>query len=98
MRLLYVTDRQVDAYLLKSLRQASHVVEPTTCPADGAEMAATGGVYDGVILDWSVLSAATCAEFAQAARGALIVMIAEPGDEAARTAVLHAGADACFVR
>ena len=98
MRLLYVTDRQVDDYLLKSLRQASHVVEPTICPADGAEMVAAGGLYDGVILDWSVLSAEIASEFAKAAHEALIMMIAEPGDEAARTAVLRAGADACFVR
>ena len=55
MRLLYVTDRQVDDYLVGSLREARHVVELTNRPADGVEMAASGA-YDGVVLDWSTLS------------------------------------------
>jgi DNA-binding response OmpR family regulator len=97
MRLLYVTDRQVDDYLVGSLREARHVVELTNRPADGVEMAASGD-YDGVVLDWSTLSAACSARFRAAAPAALIAMIAEPADGAARAGVLDAGADACFVR
>ena len=97
MRLLYVTDRQIDAYLVKSLRQAGHVVETTRQPGDGAEMATTGA-YDAIVLDWSTLSAACSARFAAAGAGALVLIIAEPGDERHRTAALDAGADACFAR
>jgi len=97
MRLLYVTDRQVDAYLVGSLREARHVVELTNRPADGVEMAASGA-YDGVLLDWSMLSATCSARFRAAAPAALIAMIAERADGTARAGVLDAGADACFVR
>jgi DNA-binding response OmpR family regulator len=97
MRLLYVTDRQVDDYLVGSLREARHVVELTNRPADGVEMAASGA-YDGVVLDWSTLSPDCSARFRAAAPAALIAMIAESADGAARAGVLDAGADACFVR
>jgi two-component system OmpR family response regulator len=97
MHLLYATDRQVDAYLVKALREAGHVVEATDQPGDGVMMAG-GGEYQAILLDWSAPPADCAARFAAAAGGALIVVIAAAGDEAERTRVLTAGADACFIR
>jgi two-component system OmpR family response regulator len=97
MRLLFATDRQVDAYLLKALREAGHGVEATDQPADGVEMALAGG-YEAIVLDWSGPPAAAVDRFVAAARGALVLVILAAAEEAPRAAVLKAGADACFVR
>ncbi len=97
MRLLYVTDRQVDAYLVKALREAGHVVDATALPADGV-MIASGGDYQAVVLDWSSPAADWTARFAEAAPEALVMVIAASGDGGERARVLRAGADACFVR
>ncbi len=96
MHLLYVTDRRVDAYLVKALREVGHVVDPTDQPADGVVMA-TGGEYQAVVLDWSAPSLDCARRYAQAG-DALLVMIAATGDKAQRAAILKAGADACFIR
>lgn len=95
--MLYATDRRVDAYLLKALREAGHLVEATGRPADAVEMAATGG-YEAILLDWSSPSIDCAARFAAAAAGPLMLLIAANGGEADRAAVLKAGADACFIR
>ena len=50
MHLLYVSDREVDAYLVKALREAGHVVEATTQPDDGV-MIAAGGDHQAIVLD-----------------------------------------------
>jgi two-component system OmpR family response regulator len=97
MHLLYAADRHLDAYLVKALREAGHVVEATDQPADGVEMA-RGGDYQVIVLDWAAPPADCVARFSGAARDALILVIVAEGDEAARAAVLRAGADACFVR
>jgi two-component system OmpR family response regulator len=97
MHLLYVTDRQIDAYLLKALREAGHVVEPTDQPADGVVMAATGD-YQAVMLDWSAPPVDCAARFAAASGEALVLVIAAAGDDADRAKALKAGADACFIR
>jgi len=96
MRLLYVTDGRLDAYLLKALREAGHMVEATDQPIDAVE-AATASEYQAIILDWSAEPSAAIAALAAAAN-ALILVIVPAADEAFRTAVLLAGADACFVR
>jgi DNA-binding response OmpR family regulator len=96
MRLLYVTDRRPDAYLLKALREAGHMVEATEDPGDAVEVA-TASEYQAIILDWSSEPLAATATLA-AATTALILVIAPAAEEALRAAVLRAGADACFVR
>ena len=96
MHLLYVTDGRVDAYMVKALRQAGHVVDATDQPADGVVMVA-GGDYQAVVLDWSA-PPQDCAKRYAAAGEALLMVIASEGDEAARAAILQAGADACFIR
>jgi two-component system, OmpR family, response regulator len=95
VRLLYVTDRRVDAYLVKALREAGHIVETTNEPADGLVMAAHGD-YRAIVLDWWGRPAEGAAPFSAAA-ASLLVVIAAP-DEAATAAVLAAGADALFAR
>lgn len=95
VRLLYATDRRIDAYLVKALREAGHVVEATGRPADGLAMAADGD-YRAIVLDWWGPPAEGAARFAQAAR-ALLVVIAAP-DGAGPAGVLAAGADALFDR
>ncbi|HEX4181267.1 MAG TPA: response regulator transcription factor [Caulobacteraceae bacterium] len=97
MRLLYVTDHRIDAYLVKALREAGHVLDLAGEPADGVEMA-TGGGYEAIVLDWSGPPAPCAARFAAVARGSLVVVISAAADEAERTVVLEAGADACFTR
>ena len=97
MHLLYAADRTLDAYLVKALREAGHVVEATDQPADGVEMA-RGGDYQAIVLDWTAPPADCVARFSSAAPDALILVLMAAGDEAARAAVLQAGADACFVR
>ncbi|MDR3511535.1 MAG: response regulator transcription factor [Caulobacteraceae bacterium] len=97
MHLLYVTDQRIDAYLVRALREAGHVVEVTAEPADGVEMAG-GGNYEAIVMDWAAPDARCAARFAAAASGALLVVIAATGEEAQRVAVLNDGADACFVR
>ena len=98
MRLLYVADVRVDAYLVNALREAGHVVDATDCPADGLEMA-SGDAYQGIIADWSASFAGHAAGFAAStAVRALLLVIMPAGHEPERAAVLAAGADACFTR
>jgi two-component system OmpR family response regulator len=97
MRLLYVTDDRVDAYLVKALKEAGHVLDLASEPADGVEMASGGG-YEAILLDWSGPPASCAARFAAAGQGAFVVVIAAAADDAGRTLVLEAGADACFTR
>jgi DNA-binding response OmpR family regulator len=96
MRLLYVTDGRPDAFLLKALREAGHVLEATAEPIDAVELASDGD-YHAIILDWSSSPLAATAALA-AATPALILAIVPAGGEWSRTAVLRAGADACFMR
>jgi DNA-binding response OmpR family regulator len=97
MHLLYVTDRQVDAYLVKALREAGHVVEATALPADGVIIAA-GGDHQVIVLDCHASTADWTARFAEAAVDALVMVISTGDDSGERASVLRAGADACFVR
>ena len=97
MHLLYATDHRIDAYLIKALREAGHVVEQTDRPADGLAMAASGE-YQAVVLDWSGPPAPCAARFAAVAPRSLVVVIAAVADEAERVGILTAGADACFTR
>lgn len=97
MHLLYATDRHVDAYLVKALREAGHVVDVTDQPADGVVMA-SGGDYQAILLDWSAPSLDCARRYAGACGEALLLIVAAQGDETERAAVLKAGADACFIR
>src|ERR1700761_9007393 len=97
MHLLYAADLRIDAYIVKALREAGHVVEATAAPADGVEMA-RGGDYQAIVLDWAAPPHDCVARFSAAASAALILVIVAAGDETARAAVLQAGADACFLR
>jgi DNA-binding response OmpR family regulator len=97
MHLLYVTDRQTDAYLVQALRESGHVVEVTDQPGDGVVMAA-GGDYQAIVLDWSTAEVDCAARFVAAAPQTLVMMIAASADDAERVGVLKAGADVCFVR
>jgi two-component system OmpR family response regulator len=98
MHLLYVTDRQIDAYLIQALRESGHVVEVTDQPGDGVVMAA-GGDYQAIVLDWSTAQVDRAARFAAAAPETLVMMIvASAADDAERVRVLKAGVDVCFVR
>jgi OmpR-family two-component system manganese-sensing response regulator len=98
MRLLYVADVRVDAYLVNALREAGHVVDACNSPADGLEMA-SGDAYQAIVADWSASFAGHAAGFADSpARGALLLVIMPAGHEAERAAVLAAGADVCFTR
>ena len=97
MHLLYATDRQIDAYVVKALRQAGHVVEPTDQPADGLAMASAGD-YQAIILDWWARPAECAARFAQAGPRSAVVVICAITDEAERIEIFKAGADACFIR
>jgi len=96
MRLLYATDGRVDAYLVKALREAGHVVEATEEAADIVEIAQAGD-YQAVILDWSTPPIEGAARIAEAA-AAIVLAIVPSADEAQRAALLRAGADACLVR
>jgi two-component system OmpR family response regulator len=95
MHLLYVTDHQIDAYLVKALREAGHVVEVVDRPADALVMAADAD-YQAILLDWMGPPEDCAARFAAAATWSLVVVIAASRDEAARTRILTAGADAFF--
>jgi two-component system OmpR family response regulator len=97
MHLLYATDRQIDAYVVKALREAGHIVEPTNQPADGLAMASAGD-YQAMILDWWARPAENAAHFAQAGPWAPVVVICAIADEAERIEIFKAGADACFIR
>jgi two-component system OmpR family response regulator len=97
MHLLYVTDARVDAYLVKALLEAGHVVEVADGPADALVMAASGD-HQAIVLDWAGPPAHCAARFAAASAWALVVVIVASGDEASRAQVLQAGADACFTR
>ena len=97
MHLLYVTDHQVDTYLIQALRESGHVVEVTDQPADGAEMAA-GGDYQAILLDWTSPRIDCAVRFVAAAPETLVLMVAVSADEAERVRVLKAGVDVCFVR
>ncbi len=95
MRLLYATDRRIDAYLVKALREAGHVVETTQQPADAVAMAAETD-YRAIVLDWWGPPAEGAASFADATESLLIVIAA--ADVEGPAAVLAAGADAVFTR
>ena len=97
MHLLYTTDHHADAYLIKALREAGHVVDATEYGSDALEMAPVGG-YQVILLDWSGPPVDCARRFATAAPEASVVVITTTGDSAARTQVLKAGADAYFVR
>jgi len=97
MHLLYATDSRIDAYLVKALREAGHVVDETDQPEDGLVMAAKGE-YRAVVLDWTGAPAPCAARFAAMAPRSLVVVIAAAADEAERAGILLAGADACFTR
>jgi two-component system OmpR family response regulator len=97
MHLLYVSDVRVDAYLVKALREAGHLVEIPDDPADGVAMAADGS-YEAIIVDWSSSAMEAVARFAAVAASALVVVIIVPGQESEQARLLEAGADACFTR
>jgi len=97
VRLLYVTDARVDAYLVKALHEAGHVVDASDCPAAGLEMAAADA-YQAIVADWSTPFAGCAGKFADTAAAALLLVIIATGADGERTAVLAAGADACFSR
>jgi two-component system OmpR family response regulator len=97
MRVLYVSDHKIDAYLTKALREVGHIVEVTDQPSDGVTMA-SGGLYEAVLLDWVGPAEACAARFAEVSRGSLVFVITAYADDAARTRILQAGADACFTR
>ena len=97
MHLLYACDGRPDAYLVKALKEAGHMVENPRDPADGVAMAA-GGHYDAVIVDGFSSPTEVVAQFAAVARSALVVVIAAAGQEAEQARLLESGADACFTR
>jgi two-component system OmpR family response regulator len=97
MRLLYATDRQIDAYVVKALREAGHVVEPTDLPADGLAMASAGD-YQATVLDWWTRPAESAARFARAGPWSPVIVICATADKAERIEIFKAGADACFTR
>jgi two-component system OmpR family response regulator len=97
MHLLYATDHHADAYLIKALREAGHVVDATEYGSDALAMAPDGD-YQVILLDWSGPPVDCARRFAAAAPEASVVVIAATGDSAARTRVLKAGADAYFIR
>jgi two-component system OmpR family response regulator len=97
MHLLYAADHRVDAYLVKALREAGHVVEATGEPADGLSMASDGD-HQAIILDWMGPAIPCVKRFAAAVPHILILVITAAADESERTAILEAGADACFTR
>jgi two-component system OmpR family response regulator len=97
MHLLYLPDRPRDAYLIKALSEAGHVVEIVADWAEAQALAATGQ-YDAALLDAAHPDIARVRRIAQAAKGAAVVVLAEAATPAERTEALRAGADACFVR
>ncbi|HLZ82239.1 MAG TPA: response regulator transcription factor [Caulobacteraceae bacterium] len=97
VRVLYATDRRVDGYLVKALREAGHVVETTRQPADALAMAGDGD-YRAIVLDWWGTPADGAARFAAAAADPLLVVIASADAPEPAADVLAAGADAVFTR
>jgi DNA-binding response OmpR family regulator len=97
MHLLYVTERQTDAYLIQALRESGHVVEVTDQPGDGVVMAA-GGDYQAIVLDWSMPRLDCAAGFVAAAPETLVMMIAARADGPERISLLKAGVDVFIVR
>jgi two-component system OmpR family response regulator len=97
MHILYVADRRIDAYLVKALREAGHVAEAVHQLPDGLTVAVDGS-FEAIILDWSTSPTSATVRFASAAPRAFLVVVAASADEAARTTILQAGADACFTR
>jgi two-component system OmpR family response regulator len=97
MHLLYATDHGPDAYLVKALREAGHVVEAPAEPADALEMTRTGD-YQALVLDWVAAPTPAVSQFAAATSGALVLVITGPAHAREHAAILAAGADACFVR
>jgi DNA-binding response OmpR family regulator len=96
VRVLYATDRRIDRYLVEALREAGHIVEATSRPADGLIEAAAGG-YRVIVLDWWESPAEGATRFAAAAPQSLLAVIAAV-DAAGVAGVLAAGADAVFTR
>jgi two-component system OmpR family response regulator len=95
VRLLYATDRRIDGYLVKALREAGHVVETTPEPVDAQAMAVDGD-YRAIVLDWWGPPAEGAASFADATESLLVVITG--ADVEGPAAVLAAGADAVFTR
>jgi len=101
VRLLHASHRPRDLYLAKALIQAGHVVETLASPGDAA-VASAGDDYDAVLLEVADLAdaplAAQLAALARCADRAIVVLIADRAEPAARAAALRAGADACLIR
>jgi len=97
VRLLHASHRPRDLYLAKALIQAGHVVETLTSPGDAA-VASAGDDYDAVLLEVADLADAPLAALSRCADRAIVVLIADRAEPAARAAALRAGADACLIR
>lgn len=97
MRLLHASHRPRDLYLAKALVQAGHVVETLASPSDAAAASADDD-YDAVLLEVADLADAPLAALSRCADRAIVVLIADRAEPAARAAALRAGADACLIR
>jgi len=92
VRLAYLAAGSPDPHLVKSLRDAGHLVEAVD--RHGIEDSS----FDALIIDEPDVSPEAVHEAAALARGAFVVVVGAPGDERARAGLLRAGADACLAR
>lgn len=100
MHILYVPDAPVrprDDYLINALGEAGHVVEPAQSVAEAMFMM-SAGEYDVVALDVASLADRPLKRIVEAARGAVLILIADAATAAERSRALRCGADACFPR
>ncbi len=92
MRIAYLAEPSPDAFLLKALRDAGHVVEPVDADVlDGAR-------FDAVVLDAPEATAEAVREAAARTNGAFLVVLGAPARGGALAELFRAGADACFAR
>lgn len=97
MRLLFASHLPGKPYLAQALTEAGYVVEVAQDLTEALLLAAGGG-YEALVVELARLHGAPVGRMAQAAGGALLILIADQGGAASRTAALRDGADACFVR
>lgn len=96
MRILLLANSQVDAFLVRALRELNHVVEIRG--AVEPPLFDTEENPDCVILDLSSPSPDWAARAAAAWPASFHIQVVDQDDQSAKVAALRAGADACHAR
>jgi two-component system, OmpR family, response regulator len=95
MRVLYAAEREIDARLVKGLKELGHVVEVAVSLEDGVELA-THGDWQAVFLDGADLTPELAERCRVTAKAAFIFAFVRADDAPGRIALLRAGCDDVF--